>query len=162
MDIPIDKPLRRGGNVVNSDGDKFWVTFKYKRLRNFCFLCGILGHDEKHCSGFQGKSEGHRQYGDWLRASNGSKGGLEKQKVASSSGHEERMDEDFSNQVFPMNTNPVSLGMEQAGLSSAQSNHMSSQSTKQGQGNTLATLSAKNQRSDNAVSPLSPSPRSYK
>ena len=60
VDIPIDKPLRRGGNVVNSDGDKFWVTFKYERLPNFCFLCGILGHDEKHCSGFQGKAEGHR------------------------------------------------------------------------------------------------------
>ena len=129
----IDKPLRRGGNVVNSDGDKFWVTFKYERLPNFCFLCGILGHDEKHCSGFQGKAEGHRQYGDWLRASNGSKGGLEKQKAASSSGHEERMermDEDSRNLVFPMNTNSVSLGTEQAGLSSSQSNHTSSQSTK--------------------------------
>ena len=88
---------------------------------------------KKHCSGFQGKAEGHRQYGDWLRASNGSKGGLEKQKAASSSGHEERMermDEDSRNLVFPMNTNSVSLGTEQAGLSSSQSNHTSSQSTK--------------------------------
>ena len=99
MDIPIDKSLRRGGNIVNSNGDKFWVTFKYERLPNFCFLCGILGHDEKHCSGFQGKAEGHRQYGDWLRASNGFKGGFEKQKAASSGGHEdrtERMEEDSS------------------------------------------------------------------
>ena len=60
VDIPIDKPLRRGANVVNSNGDKFWVIFKYERLPNFCFLCGILGHDEKHCSDFQGKAEGHR------------------------------------------------------------------------------------------------------
>ena len=161
VDIPIDKPLRRGGNVVNSDGDKFWVTFKYERLPNFCFLCGILGHDKKHCSGFQGKAEGHRQYGDWLRASNGFKGGFEKQKATTSSGHEERterMDEDSRNPIFPMNTNPMSLGTKQAGFSSGQSNHTSSQSAEQGQGNTLDALSAENQRSDNAVSPLSPAP----
>ena len=64
VDIPIDKPLQRGGNIVNLEGEKYWVTFKYERLPNFCFLCGVLGHDEKHCSGFQGKSEDHRQYGD--------------------------------------------------------------------------------------------------
>ena len=70
---------------------------------------------KKHCSGFQGKAEGHRQYGDWLRASNGFKGGFEKQKAASSSGHEERterMDEDSNNPIFPMNTNLVSLETE--------------------------------------------------
>ena len=83
---------------------------------------------------------------------------LKSKKIASSSGHKERMDEDFGNQVFPMNTNSVSLGTKQVGLSSAQSNHMSSQSTKQGQRNTLATLSVENQRNDNAVSPLSPTP----
>lgn len=53
VDLPINKPLRRGANIVNLDGDKYWFTFKYERLPNFCFLCGILGHDEKRCSGIQ-------------------------------------------------------------------------------------------------------------
>lgn len=46
VDLPINKPLRRGGNIINSDGEKYWVSFKYERLPCFCFQCGILGHDE--------------------------------------------------------------------------------------------------------------------
>ena len=34
-DLPIEKPLRRGCHVVNPDGEKYWVTFKYERLPNF-------------------------------------------------------------------------------------------------------------------------------
>ena len=75
-----------------------------------------MGHDEKHCSRFPGKSEAHKQYGDWLQANNGSKGGFEKQKAASNSGYEERMDEDPGDQHIPMNTSPVSLGMEKMGF----------------------------------------------
>ena len=64
VDLPINKPLRRGGNTVNPNGGKFWVTFKYERLPSFCFQCGILGHDEKHCTGFPSNPEALRQYGD--------------------------------------------------------------------------------------------------
>ena len=52
VELPIEKPLRRGGNVVSLDGEKFWVSFKYERLPTFCFLCGKLGHDDKHCLDF--------------------------------------------------------------------------------------------------------------
>ena len=94
VDVPIDKPLRRGGNIVNPEGEKYWVTFKYERLPNFCFICGVLGHDEKHCSEYQGKSECQRQYGEWIRANSGFRGVFEKQKAASNGGSEERMEED--------------------------------------------------------------------
>ena len=36
VDLPIDKPLRRGGNVVGIEGDKYWVHYKYERLPTFC------------------------------------------------------------------------------------------------------------------------------
>ena len=49
VDLPIDKPLRRGGHVVSKDGEKFWIHFRYERLPTFCFLYGMLGHDDKHC-----------------------------------------------------------------------------------------------------------------
>ena len=49
VDLPIEKPLRRGGHVVNKSGEKFWITFRYERLPTFCYLCGLLGHDDKHC-----------------------------------------------------------------------------------------------------------------
>lgn len=37
VDLPINKPLRRGGYIINSDGEKYWVSFKYERLPCFCF-----------------------------------------------------------------------------------------------------------------------------
>ena len=68
VELPIDKPLRRGGNVVGMDGDKFWVYYKYERLPKFCFLCGIMGHDDKHCQAYPDRQNATPQYGDWLRA----------------------------------------------------------------------------------------------
>ena len=39
--IPISKPLRRGGYLVGSDGEKVWTTFKYERLPMFCHHYGL-------------------------------------------------------------------------------------------------------------------------
>ena len=89
VDLPINKPLRRGGNIFNSDRGKYWVTFKYERLPSFCFHCGILGHDEKRCSRYSSNSEALKQYGDWLQANGSSKSGLEKSRKFSSNGFEE-------------------------------------------------------------------------
>ena len=50
VELPVDKPLRRGGNVVGMEGDKYWVHFKYERLPTFCFFYGKIGHDMKHCN----------------------------------------------------------------------------------------------------------------
>ena len=60
VDLPITRPLRRGGNIVNPDGEKFWVSFKYERLPTFCFRCGILGHDERQCPGNSNIPEAYR------------------------------------------------------------------------------------------------------
>lgn len=50
--IPISKLVRRGGFLARSDGEKIWVSFKYKRLPMFCYHCGLLGHDLKHCASY--------------------------------------------------------------------------------------------------------------
>ena len=37
VDLPIEKRLRRGGYIINIDGEKGWVAFEYERLPTFCF-----------------------------------------------------------------------------------------------------------------------------
>ncbi|KAK7835175.1 uncharacterized protein CFP56_023612 [Quercus suber] len=64
VDLQLDKPLRHGGRVASADGERFWVSFKYKRLPVFCFLCGRLGHDDKRCHECKDTQNVSRQYGD--------------------------------------------------------------------------------------------------
>ena len=70
--LPITKPLRRGGFIAGSDGERTWVSFKYERLPMFCHFCGILGHDLKHCAAhYAVEKQGGQveyQYGDFLNA----------------------------------------------------------------------------------------------
>ncbi|CAH9143174.1 unnamed protein product [Cuscuta epithymum] len=42
------KPLKRG-TTLKKEGIGYWVDFKYERLQNFCFVCGIIGHSENFC-----------------------------------------------------------------------------------------------------------------
>ena len=43
---------------------KLYSCFLMEWLPFFCFICGVLGLRENHCSGFQGKSECHKHFGD--------------------------------------------------------------------------------------------------
>ena len=48
--VYITKPLCRGRKIGLSKGGEGWVSFKYERLPNFCYWCGILTHGEKDCN----------------------------------------------------------------------------------------------------------------
>lgn len=48
VDIELSKPLMRG-KMLSIGGKKTWLPFKYERLQNFCFKCGIVEHVEKEC-----------------------------------------------------------------------------------------------------------------
>ena len=41
----LSKPLRREAFLADSNGQKYWVTFKHECLALFCHYCGLLGHD---------------------------------------------------------------------------------------------------------------------
>lgn len=51
-------------------GEWTWINFKYERLSSFCFVCGILGHQERECSIVYAHPDKEitRAYGTWLRA----------------------------------------------------------------------------------------------
>ena len=61
IELPIDKPLRRGGNITNVEGVRCSIIFKYEHLPTFCYICGILGHNEKHCNVSHMESVNERQ-----------------------------------------------------------------------------------------------------
>lgn len=113
VDLPINKALRRGGNVVNRKGGKFWVTFKYERVPNFCFLCGKLGYDKRHCSKSPDNHNQGRQYGDWLRANGNLKNGFRKSKASNSRGYEDR-DGRPDDRSYPVTSNSRDPALETA------------------------------------------------
>ncbi|CAM0950600.1 unnamed protein product [Alopecurus aequalis] len=66
--MEINKPLMRGTTAeVGSRGETRWCPFEYEHLPEFCFTCGIIGHDDKCCSISLAKGE-QQQYGKWLKA----------------------------------------------------------------------------------------------
>ena len=73
--LPISKPLRRGAYIADLDGARTWVKFKYERLPLFCYYCGFLRHDLKHCAKhFEAQKTGEGvqyQYGEWLKTNGG-------------------------------------------------------------------------------------------
>lgn len=68
--INIMKPLRRRMKIKREGGSWSWINFKYERLGNFCFVCGLLGHTERECDIVYANPEKKVEcaYGVWLRA----------------------------------------------------------------------------------------------
>ena len=68
--IDATKRLIRGKKITIEGGEARWVQFKYERLPNFCYHCGLLSHALKDCpepSDTGRLSEVGLQYGAWLR-----------------------------------------------------------------------------------------------
>ena len=48
INTPLNQPFLQGSSVINPEGDRFVVAFKYERLMGLCLACGHLGHKKKH------------------------------------------------------------------------------------------------------------------
>ena len=90
VNIDVTKRLVRGKKITVEGGEGRWVQFKYERLPNFCYRCGLLSHALKDCRESRGNnSVGEKeelQYGAWLRgeifrrySQDSSKRGMEKE-----------------------------------------------------------------------------------
>lgn len=65
--LDATKKLIRGKKVSIEGGESRWVFFKYERLPNFYYQCGMLDHGEKDCpenkEGENHGDKGWKQYG---------------------------------------------------------------------------------------------------
>lgn len=65
VEVDISKPLCRGRKVGIIEDSEIWVAFKYEKLPNFCYWCGMVSHTDKDCDvwiGSKGKLR-HEQQG---------------------------------------------------------------------------------------------------
>lgn len=70
VSIDVTKPLKHKMKIKKTGGEWIWIDFKYERLPNFCFICGILGHGDRFCPKlFEGyHTDTEKSYGPWMRA----------------------------------------------------------------------------------------------
>lgn len=47
--LHVSKPLKRKKKIVKKDKSEVVFLCKYKKLGNFCFVCGLLSHTEQFC-----------------------------------------------------------------------------------------------------------------
>jgi hypothetical protein len=75
--INTQEPLKTKWSFEWEQGAEVKVIFKYEKLGNFCFVCGILGHTESSCSKKHEVVyiEVERKWGNFIRAENGFLGG---------------------------------------------------------------------------------------
>ncbi|KAK1643367.1 hypothetical protein QYE76_061172 [Lolium multiflorum] len=66
--LNIKEPLKRG-LMIHIEGCQVarWCPFEYEFLPEFCYTCGIIGHEDKICSLKLARGE-KQQFGPWLRA----------------------------------------------------------------------------------------------
>ncbi|KAF7815390.1 reverse transcriptase [Senna tora] len=67
--MDIKRALSEGVMVKRPSRPISWVEFKYERLQQFCYHCGIIGHDYKQCKKDKELSQIHQgknKFGAWL------------------------------------------------------------------------------------------------
>ena len=50
VEVDVSKPLCRGRKVLLEGDKEGWVSFKYEKMPNFCYWCGMVTHGDKECS----------------------------------------------------------------------------------------------------------------
>ena len=49
VEVDVNCPIALGFPLERDHLPELWIPFKYEKLGNFCFGCGLLGHDQRDC-----------------------------------------------------------------------------------------------------------------
>ena len=70
--VNVSRPLNKGRIVLLGNEEEVWVTFKFEKMPNFCYWCGMVSHNANECSIWLSNkgslSLDQQEYGSWLRA----------------------------------------------------------------------------------------------
>jgi hypothetical protein len=66
--INVNQPIQAGILIGNHKDGTFWIDFRYERLPQVCFTCGILGHGDKLCQNEPMIQEENAPLGLWIRS----------------------------------------------------------------------------------------------
>lgn len=64
--INTSKPLTIWCWLPSDNDNETWIEFRYKRLQDFCYRCGRIGHSNIKCS-FKAVKCGIAGYGEWTK-----------------------------------------------------------------------------------------------
>ena len=68
ISINIIKPLEKMVFLELEENDEVELLVLYERLPDFCFCCGIIGHQFKECVLYEGQSKENLPYEVYMRA----------------------------------------------------------------------------------------------
>jgi hypothetical protein len=66
--INVHKPITSGIHLSNPTDGTCWVDFRYEKLPQVCFQCGLLGHSDKLCRNQALNIETLAPLGPWIRS----------------------------------------------------------------------------------------------
>ncbi|GAU39201.1 hypothetical protein TSUD_270440 [Trifolium subterraneum] len=64
----VQQPIQTGILIGNHKDGTTWVDFRYEKLPQVCFKCGILGHSDKLCQNEALNMEESTPLGPWIRS----------------------------------------------------------------------------------------------
>ena len=73
VEVDITRPLMPGFFLPRPGLNDLWISMKYEKLPEFCFRCGVIGHDYRFCGSTQTKLTNQfgmkfNAFGRWLRS----------------------------------------------------------------------------------------------
>jgi hypothetical protein len=66
--INVHQPITAGILIGNANDRTHWVDFRYEKLPQVCFKCGILGHADNLCYNPPMEVEDSTPLGPWIRS----------------------------------------------------------------------------------------------